>query len=109
MIETSAKAGVSELKFGGLHVKFGRPADEPVPPLGYPFMPQPQAQHPVTDLTEKQHVQQTKAAIEHDEILLREEQLARLLVEDPAKYEELLRDGELADALDGADDSDDAE
>lgn len=106
---TSASAGVSELKFGHLHVKFGRPVETQVG-IGfpsYPFVPQTApASAPVTDLTEAQHQQQAKESLEDDEIRVRQERLERAMVEDPVLFEELLRQGELSDAVDSADDED---
>lgn len=112
MIETSAKAGVSELKFGDLHVKFGRPTENIVgmsipPQYHYPFVQQNPASPSKNDLSEDQHNQQAKESLEVDEIRLREEQLALALVEDPVRYEELLREGELSDDVDSADSEDD--
>lgn len=98
IIETSAKARVVELKFNGLHVVFGRTADKQViENNSYPFVHQAPAIPSVKDLTEDQHRQQTKEAIEADEVSLREDQLARLLVEDPVRYEQLISAGELTD------------
>lgn len=111
IIETSAKAGVTELKFGDLHVRFGKPAEQIVGMTivdPYPVHQAPQSPS-VKDLTEEQHQNQTKQAIEAEEIRTREDQLARLLVEDPEAYEKLLRDGELTDAVDDADDGDNDE
>jgi Tfp pilus assembly pilus retraction ATPase PilT len=109
ILDSSAKAGVSELRFGDLHVKFGGPAEIRIsgdlPP--YPFVKQSSAIAPVVDLTEAQHEKQNKDSIEMDEILLREEKLARALVEDPSEYERLLERGELSDDVDSADDADD--
>lgn len=112
ILDASAKAGVTELTFGSLHVKFGRTAENVVgvsfPDHSYPFVHHdPRVSAPVKNLTEDQHKQQTKDSIEADELLLREDQLARALVEDPVRYEELLMQGELGDELDRADDADD--
>ncbi len=103
IIVASAKAGVDELKFLDLCVSFNRPVEqEAIKPL----MQQYPASVPVQSLTEEQHEFQTKAAIEAEEVLTREDQLARALVEDPIRYEQLLVDGELSDELDTADDGD---
>lgn len=111
IIEVSAKAGVVELQFNGLHVKFGKTVEqliaEGTPP--YPYMPQTSAPAPVTALTEEQHETQTKEALELDELRTKEEQLARALIENPIEYERLLRDGELVDDVDTADSTDDGD
>lgn len=101
IIKVSAKAGVYKLKFKDLHIEFGRPTEGVNSPVQQNI-----AINPVVDLTGEQHYQQTKNAVEADEVSLREEQLARLLVEDPVKYEELLRDGELSDDMDSSDGED---
>lgn len=106
ILDASAKAGVTELQFGGLHVKFGRgpgPLTEEAP-LG---KQQDSAPSSHADMSEAQHQSIAQATLERDEISLREEQLARALVEDPDRYEELLARGELSDELDGADEQDD--
>lgn len=109
IIETSAKTGVTELTFSGLHVKFGRLTENDVG-LTSPFVQQaPRAPVSVNALTEEQHTKQATEALEMDELRLRQDQLAQALVEDPLKYEELLMQGELDDALDGADEDDDLE
>lgn len=108
ILKASAKAGVSELKFGNLHVKFGRPAETPTQDyLEQRFVQQNPAIAPVVNLTEEQHKQLAKLSLEDDELHTREDQLARALVEDPMLYEELLAKGELTDELDDADSDDD--
>jgi hypothetical protein len=103
ILEASAKSGVAELKFGGLHVKFATKADAA---QGHAQLDAETA--PVKVLTEDQHTKQTADVIEHDQIRLREEELANALVEDPMRFENMLRSGELNDdALDSANDGDD--
>jgi hypothetical protein len=102
IMEAGSKAGVAELKFRDLHVTFGRPAEQVVGmSVPYPFVQRPSVQPEVADLTSEQHAKQTKDAIEMDEITLREERLAKLLIEDPAEYERQLSDGELSDDRNG--------
>lgn len=105
ILEVSAQAGVSELKFGDLHVTFGKPAETRITgsPLGYPFVPQAPTPEPVTVLTEEEHKKISKGALEVEEVRARERQLADLLITDPSKYEELLRNGDLSDDMDGTD------
>lgn len=98
IIEVSGKSGVSELKFGGLHVKFGKPSDD---------TQQTQAlrveQHPLnppdTEISATQR-QVAQEALEADELDLRYQQIADLMIEDPLRAEELLRDGQLEEADD---------
>lgn len=100
------------MKFRNLHVRFGTQAEqvtvnESFPNLSYPLVQQSTSLNPaVADLTPEQHEAQNKAAIELAELHLKEEALARALIEDPEEYERLLRDGELSDDVAGADDSD---
>lgn len=103
IINISSKVGVSEISYGDLSVKFGR-STEPGPDgshTGHRL-----ASLPVKNITDEQHETQSKASLEAEEVLLREEQLARALVEDPVRFEELLRNGDLGDELDSSNDSD---
>lgn len=99
ILETSSKSGVIELKFGDLHVTFGTPAGH-VPSVEN-VVEQPPVASPV--LTDDQHKRQSEESLEMEQVRLREEQLARALVEDPVEYERLLSQGELSDELDTAD------
>lgn len=109
ILEASAKAGVTELKFRGLHVVFGRTAEQVVtmdPRFGlpaYPFVQQPPAAKTEMDLSAEQHKLIRKQYLENAETNLREDQLAELLVTNPQLYEELLQKGELENAVDGSD------
>lgn len=117
IIEASAKAGVTELLFRDLHVRFGMPPENqitgPILDLtrlsmpGYPVVQQDRAEATVGPLTDKQHEQMGKDSLLQEELRTREDELARLLVEDPVKYEELLRDGDLTDDVDQSDSEDD--
>jgi hypothetical protein len=87
IIETSAKAGVTELSFGDLQIsfvpKFGQ-GEEVVSPR--------MQQEP---LTEKQHIKMTKEQIEAEELRMRQEQMEEMLLSDPLQFEEMLQRGEL--------------
>jgi hypothetical protein len=107
IIEASAKAGIAELQFGDLHLKFGQKADAVRVEFPYPVQ-QSSASPDVKALTTDQHEKQTKAVLEQETLRSREDRLAWALVSDPELYEQLLRDGELTnDAVDGADEDDD--
>ncbi len=95
ILDQSAKSGVAELTYCGLHVKFGRTAEqeEKIAPGTYLTG----SQNPVTALTEEQHSSQNKRTLEQTEVELKEGEIERLLIEDPFKAEQLLRDGELDD------------
>lgn len=108
ILEASAKAGVTELKFRDLHVSFGKPVEERVITLDPSFVPQPPAPHPSgPDLSEDQHRKQARDALRRDEATLRADQLAEMLVTDPEGYERLLQQGELENAVDSSDSGDD--
>lgn len=114
ILRTSAKAGVAELKFADLHVRFGRPAEQVVvmDPQGnlstYPYVPQAPAPRSGKALSEEQHQKQNAEALEQEELRTRDQQLAEALVTDPLKYEELLQSGELTnESVDAANEDDD--
>lgn len=100
IIKVSAESGVTELKFGSLHVTFGRLTKEKE---DIPLVQQNPTPNPVSVLTDENHKKQQSDYLETEQMKLREEQLARALVEDPVKYEELLRTGDLTDGLDSPD------
>lgn len=52
---------------------------------------------PVAALTESQHEQQNKEAMEVDEAFQKERRLAMMLIENPLEYERLIQSGELSD------------
>ncbi len=84
------------MKFGALELRF----DPQVSPAPYPVSREAYLAHPnpVTEITEEQHDQMTRDAVEAEEVNLREDRLAQMFIEDPVRAEELLRDGELEDA-----------
>lgn len=103
IIEVSGKSGVSELKFGGLHVKFDTPVERLKHTHGF-FIPEMRVeQHPLnppdTEISATQR-QVAQEALEADELDLRYQQIADLMIEDPLRAEELLRDGQLEEADD---------
>lgn len=105
ILDTSAKAGVRELTFAGLHVVFGRPAEQQV--AGYPFVPQiPAPSLSGKALSDADHAAQAKRSLEEDEVRLREDQLAHALVEDPVLYEKLVQEG-MTNDVDTADEDPD--
>lgn len=91
ILEACAKSKVTSLQFGGLIVSFGTPAASTIP--------NEEKSNAVTTITE-QHETSTRAAIEHDELVLREDQLANALVENPVLFEQMIKDGELEDVDD---------
>lgn len=94
IIDASARAGVRVLKFGGLYLQMGEPK---AVRESLPDSP-PLAAHtptPATEIAELNHVSQSQDALELDELQEREDQIAELLLTDPLRAEELIRDGEL--------------
>lgn len=102
IIKACAEHGVSVIKFGDLRIWFGPQANQPAQPLS-PAAPVRTAHSnitPVAEMTDMQHDQQTKDALENEELELRQQQIAELMVTDPLKAEELIERGELQDADD---------
>lgn len=99
ILEASAKAQVTKLKFGGLEVEFGgAPIPAPIvstPPTGWQgFQPQSfenTAPAPVTAITAEQK-RMIAEALRREEVSLKDDQLANALVEDPVLAEELLEE-----------------
>lgn len=60
----------------------------------------------MTDLTAKQQTEQTEEVLELERLRLREDQLAEAMITDPLRFEEMLRNGELSDDVDAADEDD---
>ncbi|MBL7716588.1 MAG: hypothetical protein JNL01_14080 [Bdellovibrionales bacterium] len=98
ILEVGAKVGVQELRFHGLHVRFGRPAESlsPGPALARPSIPS--SAPPEKAISEEQHNKQTQDALEADELRLKEDRLAQLFIENPLEAERMLMNGELGDA-----------
>lgn len=88
IIEACAAHGVTIIKFGDLHIEFSTPPSK---------VPQKTPDNPISDA---QHTENMKDAIEQAEMLIRADQVAELLVTDPRAAEQLLEDGELDDADD---------
>lgn len=90
IIRSCSAAGVSELKFGNLHITFAGKAKVEVvanPPI--------KASEP--EISEEKHKEQTKETVERNEILMREEQVAFSIIENPLLAEQLISEGELPD------------
>lgn len=106
IIKACGEAGVTKLKFDGLDLSLGKPPSEPRPqdqstdPTGPASTP-----IPVATLTESEHTKLSKEALEEAELIMRESQIEELKITDPAKYEELMVNGELENERDGNEDS----
>lgn len=100
IIKTCGEVGVSELKFGDLHVRFDKPVNRAQEDRDFrsevsetPFS------QPDTEISAIQE-QAYKESLERDEVALREEQLSQMFIEDPAQAERLLLDGKLSEEAD---------
>lgn len=85
ILEACAKSGVSELRFGTLTVRFHRPVEQIV-------------QYAPVIAPAQVSADQAKAAkesLEYDSLVTREDQIAELMITDPAEAEQLIKDGEL--------------
>jgi predicted Mrr-cat superfamily restriction endonuclease len=93
ILRACREAGVSELEFGTLRVTLGKTAR---------IVQEEAAQSLATETEISAHqVKQAREAFELDELRMREDQLAELLITDPARAEQMLIDGELEDVTDG--------
>lgn len=101
ILQSCAQHKVMELKFQDLQVSFSKPTETLPGEASVGATSRP----PVKAMTDQQHSNNARAALEQDELLLREQQLEELKITDPAEYERQIRDGELED--DDTADSDD--
>jgi hypothetical protein len=84
------------LKYRGLHVEFG-PLAGSAPAPGT-------VRAPEAAISERQHNEITENTLAIEEIRLREEQLAQMLIENPLEAEKLLMAGETEEENDGRED-----
>jgi len=82
IIKECANTGVSELKFGDLHLKFGYtlPA-QPQAPLG-------------AEIPEAQLKQEENEYLDQEFYKSKDDEIENMIIEDPSKFEELLNNGE---------------
>lgn len=92
IIDTCATRGVGEFRLGEFEIKFGR--KESLLDLPHEQV-SGQIIFPETD-----HVEEERLAVESDELRLKEEQVAMLILEDPEEFERQIASGELEDMLD---------
>jgi hypothetical protein len=91
LIKISAKSGVSELKFGTLELRFGKPTEKAESKLS------------VKEITEEEHKNLTDEALEQDSIRLKKDQIDMLMVENPSEAERLLLNEDLDEYESGQD------
>ena len=106
LIRACGEAGVSELEFDQLRLKFHEPAQTgPVWTMTYPTA-QTDSADPGTTKRKRKSKQGEPVFFEEqqefpfiqDELNVREDQLELMRIENPAEYERLLAQGELEDA-----------
>lgn len=104
IIEASAHCGVLVLKFQGLMVSFGKQVEPASIVLPGDMAANNHALPVVEAPTDQQLQTQSHAALERDEMELREEQLAELAITNPLEFERMLNQGDLEDDTNGSDD-----
>ena len=108
IIEASAKSGVAILKFGDLELNFrpSQPGTLPTPGEAPSQSVLPLASPPekIPVLTDEAQAEAAQRELELSELDLRDQQLAELMITDPAEFERQMHQGELEDDESGADD-----
>jgi len=104
IIESCATHGVILLKLENLHLELGKRTqqEDPSELLTSETHPKPTE----AAISEQQHATITQETLEEDELAIRDEQLAEMLLTDPQGAEEMLLNEELEDARDDRSDSD---
>lgn len=86
IIEASAKAQVTLMKWGTLELHFGKPTEKTLP------------KNPAdNEISDDQHEKSTETTLIDDELRLRQDQIEHMQVENPALAEKLIAEGELED------------
>lgn len=98
IIDSCAARGVQSFSLGGLELTFG--ADPQF--IETEIQEVPRRGKRVALVPEPDHEQNEKDSVEHEELRLKEEQVAMLILEDPVEFERQLADGELEDMIDDA-------
>lgn len=104
ILEACEKTGVAELAFGDFQVIFGlKPRkiwEESDQSLAQPEPFQSHSRPTVGIVGIQENI--ARKALEDDEIALKEDQIADLLIEDPVELERMVRDGEITDEFTGS-------
>lgn len=106
IIITSAKCGVSRLKFGNLEIEFGKQTNSPETPQGSGHVDTTST--PDKAISDQTHEQNSLDSLVKDELQTRADQLEQMQIEDPLRAEQMLLDEELEDD-DESDDTDTTE
>jgi hypothetical protein len=112
IIKACEQARVRVLKYAGLYIEFGRPADAPQvqeeEQVSIPHAPQDRgiaapATHPaVAEITDIQKRESDKSLLK-EELDLKDDQLAEMWITDPYAAEQLVIDGQLEESKNGDD------
>ena len=89
IIRTCRAQGVSSFQHGDLHICFGTPAIEK----------STNPAEPPAIGTEGEIARIETEGLIQEEIKVKDDELATMLIEDPARYEELLSEGDLTDEV----------
>jgi len=102
IIESCAKSRVVKLKFGDLEIEFAQCGSNQPSILEGMTNPQETAptnsKTPEAAISDQQHEDRNKEALESDELNLRDDQMAELLLVNPVAHEEMVASGDLEDA-----------
>lgn len=104
IIRSCRENGVTSLKVRDLEITFSQPVK-----VSEDKKPTPEVSVPVPEMTDAEIKIKNREALEHDEVSLKEDRIANLLITDPLKYEQMLLDGELEDDDGPGDDIGDAQ
>ena len=86
IIKACADAGVTSLKCGPLELSFGKQTEKI-----------PEEKPAVTEITDNERKQIKEDSLTQDDVALRTDQIAMMLVENPSKAKELIASGDLVD------------
>lgn len=108
IVDTCVRRGVKSLRVGDLFLEF-----QSASPVDTSQIPQVMSlgNERALDLTDKEHEELRRAHLESEEVRLKEERVAQMILEDPIGFERMLENGELEEMIEdgssdeGADDS----
>lgn len=97
ILKACRDTGVAEFEGGGFRVVLDRPVQAGAWDFRTPDPLPPAVSPPADTLAEPDHEKQTQDAVELDELMLKEDQIAELLVVDPLLAEEMISKGDLVE------------
>lgn len=102
IIKAGAKSNVTLLKIGDIEIWFGKPTEPDV----IQHVLHPPSNYPTGEEIPVDHKQQNQLSLEIDEIRLKEDRLAQMIIENPALAEQMILDGDFGDDDGESDDFD---